>query len=202
MDQINWRFSDRFGSHWIKVKFYKEKPTLEEAQKLKRVRFCEATREAIKYPVLLDKNSISCPGAQYAFGWNSNYKNELLGNCQDKRQTQVRILKSMFSKTPYFKRPFKYIGLNTEGEPDLIMSYMSPEQIMNLIKIYNNLSGENLDVSLSSMMPVCSGIAVKTYLKGEVSLSFGCDDSRKFSDMRRDSLVIGISKNLFKVFVD
>jgi len=79
---------------------------------------------------------------------------------------------------------------------------MPPEGIMNLIKMYNDIYGKNLDVSLCSMMPICGGIAVKTYLKGEISLSFGCDDSRTFSDIRRDNLVIGIPKNLFKAFID
>ncbi len=202
MRDISWSFSDKFRSHWIKVKFYKEKPDSKEFKRLENVRFCEATKEAIIHPILLDRESIACPGAQYAFGWNSRYKNELLQRCHDKRQTQKNVLKSIFLKIPYFRKPFKYIGLNTIGEPDLLISYMPPEEIMNLIKIYHNRQGGNLDVSLCTMMSICGGIAVRTYLEEKISLSFGCDDSRKFADMRRENLAIGIPKNLFNVFVD
>ena len=196
------KLSDKFGTQWIKVKFYKEKPNLKYIKRLDDVRFCEATKEALIHPIILDKKSISCPGAQYAFGWQTNYKDELLPSCQNKWQAQKDILKSMLSRMPYFKRPFRYIGLNTDGEPDLIMSYMTPKGIMNLLKVYHNRCGENLDVSLCSTMSICGGIAVRTHLEEKINLSFGCDDSRKFADIRRDNLAIGIPKNLFKLFVD
>ena len=196
------RFSDKFRSQWIKVKFYKEKPNLKEAKRLEGVRFCEATKEAIIYPVLLDRESISCLGAQYAFGWRTDYKDELLESCYDKWQTPKDTLKSMLSRMPYFKEPPKYIGLNTEGESDLVMSYMTPKEVMNLLKMYHCRQGENLDVSLCTMMSICGGVAVKTYLEEKISLSFGCDDSRNFADIRRDNLAVGIPKRLFKVFVD
>jgi len=202
MDRINWKFSEKFSSHWIKVKFYKEKPDLKEVEKLKSVRFCEATKEAIIHPILLDKESISCPGAQSAFGWRPKYKNELLDSCYDKRKTQKSILKSMFSRIPYFKKPFRYIGLNTEGAPDIIMSYIAPGEVMNLIKMYHNRQGGNLDVSLCTMMSICGGVAVRTYLEERISLSFGCDDSRKYADMRRENLAIGVPRKLFNIFVD
>ena len=82
------------------------------------------------------------------------------------------------------------------------MSYMPPEEVMNLIKIYQNHQGENLDVSLSTVMSICSGIAVRTYLEDKVSFSFGCDDSRKYADMKRENLAVGIPRKLFNVFVD
>ena len=201
MDDLQWKFSEKFRSHWITVKFYKEKPDLKEAQKPKNIRFCEATKEAMFGPVLLDKKSISCPGAQYAFGWKSNDKNSFPGDCYDKRQAKNNIIKSIIAQTPYLKKPFEYIGLNTDDTPDLVMSYMPPEGIMNLMKIYQNDKGETLDVSLSTMMSICSGVAVRTFLDNKISLSFGCDDSRKYADLRRENMAVGIPKALFDVFI-
>jgi len=68
--------------------------------------------------------------------------------------------------------------------------------------MYHYRQGENLDVSLCTMMSICGGIAVRTYLEEKISLSFGCDDSRNFADIRRDNLAIGIPKRLFKAFID
>ncbi|MBN3038243.1 MAG: DUF169 domain-containing protein [Candidatus Omnitrophica bacterium] len=200
MERIYRRLSGKFGSHWIKVRFYKNKPNINGAKRLKNARFCEATREAILHPVLLDRESISCPGAQYAFGWSTRYKNGLLQNCYDKRQTKKNTLESMLSQAHHFKKPFKYIGLNMQDQPDLIMSYMPPAEIMNLLKMYHNSQGVNLDVSLCAMMPICGGIAVRTYLDEKIGISFGCDDSRKYADMRREELVVSIPKKLFNMF--
>ena len=203
MDNIRQKFSNKFRNHWIEVKFYKKEPKLKYARKLKDVKFCEATKEAILGPVLLDKESINCKGAQYVFGWQVERKdkNYLIDTCQVKRQAEKDILLSMLSHIPRFKEPFKYIGLNTEGKPDLIMSYLMPKDVMNLLKIYNNNRNKNLDVSLPSMMPICGGIAVETYRKKKMSLSFGCDDSRKYAHIGKARLAVGIPKNLFKVFV-
>lgn len=202
LDYIHWSFSERFGGNWVKVKFYRKTPDLKESKKLRDVRFCEAIKEAIISPVLLNKESITCLGASYAFGWDSDYRNKLLNHCQEKRQIERDILlKSLFSRAPHFRKPFQYIGLNSEGEPDLVMAYMLPEQVMNLIKIYNNNYGENLDFSLNCMMPICGGIAVRTYSMEEISFSFGCDDSRKYSSMSRERLAVGIPKRLFHLFI-
>ena len=202
MDNVNQYFSDKFGSHWIKVKFYKEKPKDNGVKRLKNVRFCEATKEAILHPILLDKEDITCPGAQHVFGWNPLYKNGLLQSCCDKRDMQENVLEPMFSRVPSLKNPFNYIGLNTEGIPDLVMAYIPPQEIMELVKIYCNKEGSNLDVSLCTMMAVCGGVVVRAYLEEKISLSFGCDDSRKLADMRREKLAVGIPKKFFNVFID
>lgn len=209
---MNWRFSEKFRSQWIKVKFYEKTPEfLEEkdilpsesrVEKLKNVRFCEATKEALTRPIILDKESISCPGARYCFGWGSDVKKAFLDTCQDKRKIRTKIIKSMLSEIPYLKKPFEYIGLNTNDDPDLLVSYMAPEEIMRLIKIYHNRKGQGLGVFLHSMMSICGGIAVRSFLENNLTISFGCDDSRYYADMRRENLVVGIPKGLFGLFLE
>jgi len=201
MDRINWKFADRFRSHWVKVKFYQKKPKVEEAKKSKDVRFCKAVKEAITHPILLDKNSISCLGAQYAFGWNPDRK-KLLETCKNKTQASMTNLKSTLSHVPRFKKPFKYIGLNTEDIPDLLISYTSPQEIMNLTRLYQKHTGKNLDISLSNMMSICGGVAVRSYLEEKITLSFGCIDSRNLAGLERHTVAVGIPRNLFNIFVN
>jgi len=200
MHNINWKFTDKFRSHWVKVKFYREKPQ-EEAKKPKNVRFCEAVKKAITQPILLDKNSISCLGAQHAFGWDANRK-KLLETCQNKTQASMANLKSTFSQIPRFKKPFKYIGLNTKDIPDILISYTSPQEIMNLTGLYQKYTGKNLDISLSNMMSICGGVAVRSYLEEKITLSFGCVDARNFAGLERYTVAVGIPRNLFHIFVD
>ncbi len=200
MNNINWKFTDKFRSHWVKVRFYREKPK-DNVKKTKNMRFCEAVKKAVTAPVLLSKDNVSCMGAQYAFGWNMDTK-KLLRHCRDKTQTAMAGLKSIFSQSPRLKQTFKYIGLNTEGAPDVLISYTSPQEVMYLINSYQKYTGKNPDVSLSSMMPVCGGIAAGSYLDGKFTVSFGCEDSRNFASLGRSSVAVGIPRNLYSVFVD
>jgi len=198
---MNRRFSEKFGSQWVKVKFYEKEAHFDGATQPKNVRFCEAVRLAITQPVILSKESLSCESAKYVFGWREKFDNQLLDSCQDKCKVSNKILKSLLSNILRFKKPFSHIGLNTDGEPDLVMSCVAPEEMMKIIKVYNNHSGKNVEVFLSSMMGLCGNIAVRTYLEQKINISFGCLDSRKFADMRRNSLAVGIPRKLFKVFV-
>ena len=202
MNIVGNKFSQKFGSHWVAVKFYKEEPVVKGAKRLENVSFCEAIKKATLNPIILDKKSIVCEGAQQAFGWNSKYRYEFLKKCEDKSKASKKVLKSMFSQVVRLNNFFKYIGLNTDSKPDLVISYLPPEGVMKVIKKYNYHQGDGLDISLVSMMSVCSGVAVKTYLDGSINVSFGCDDSRKYAEIGRDRLAVGIPRQLFNVFLD
>jgi len=199
MDGIQLKFSNKFRSQWIKVKFYKKEPNLKNIKRLENVRFCQATKEAICQPVLLNQESIICPGAGYAFGWKN--KKDLIKWCLDKNHQQQDVLQALIPYIPYFKEPVKYIGLNTEGEPDLVLSYVQPECAMELVRLFYNHLMKNVDISLGSMMPICSGIAVKTYLEERLTFSFGCEDFRKYARIGRDRLAVGIPKKDLNEFL-
>jgi uncharacterized protein (DUF169 family) len=200
MDRINWKFSKKFGKHWVKVKFYKEKPSLKEGKRVEGMRFCEAIRKAITYPILLDNDSISCAGARYALGWKSDSESEMLKACADKNLANTEKLKSMFEAIPRLQEPFEYIGLNTEGDPDMVVSFASPGEVYKMVRVYNYYYAGDLDLTLSSMMPICGGVVVRSYRENKFSLSFGCEDSRKFAGLGRDTLVVGVPRGLFEVF--
>jgi len=197
MEDINWRFTNKLRSHWIKVKFYHENPTLPGIKITKNIRFCEATKRALLEPVLLNRESLSCLGAQYAFGWKRNQNNDLWEHCNSKRITQSTPNKTRLLRNPCIKESVQYIGLNTEGIPDVLLSYLPPEEFMELLRIYHAQRGQNLEVCLSPMMSICGGIAVRAYLNNDISISFGCNDSRKYADIARTNLAVGIPKKLF-----
>jgi len=79
---------------------------------------------------------------------------------------------------------------------------MPPRKVMDLIKIYHRRQGGNLDISLCTMMSICAGVAVRTYLDEKISISFGCDDSRKYAKIGRENLAVGVPRKLFNIFVD
>jgi len=198
---VRWKLADRFRSHWVKVKFYKEEPKDKLAKRVSGMRFCEAVVRAVITPIILDKEDIACPGANYVFGSKGSDRMEIIRNWQEKRKVSQHIAESILAKIPVLKGPFRYIGLNTDGEPDLAISYLPPEEVMHILKVYHEKRGKNLDVSLSSVMSICGSVAVKTFETGEINISFGCEDSRKYADIGRNRLAIGIPSQLFEIFI-
>lgn len=196
------KFTEKISSQWIKVKFYEKDPCLDKVAYPKSVRFCEAVKMAILEPVVLSKENVSCDSAKYIFGWKDTFDANLLDNCQDKCKISDKYLKSLLSSVPRFNKPFSYIGLNTNGEPDLLISCVLPQDMMKIIKIYNGHSGKNVDISLNSMMGLCGNVAAKAFLQEKLALSFGCLDSRKFAEIGRDRLVVGVPRKLFKMFIN
>jgi len=195
------QFEDKFGGVWTTVKFYKEMPDSFDYRIMEGVRFCEAIVKARLLPVILKGSGISCAGAKYTFGWNHRVGKEIIKACCKKRDISFDIAKSILLATPQLKIPPLAIGLNTDDKPDLLISYPQPEQLMNLLKVFQQYKGENLTVSLSSIMGVCGNVAVKTYLEGRISISFGCDDSREYGHISRDRLAVGIPYSELSIFV-
>ena len=101
---IRRRFSNRFRTQWIKIKFYTENPDLKDAKRIENVRFCVAIKQAILNPMILDRESINCPGALYAFGWQD--KSQLLEHCREKTKLSEGIPQSMLHLVPRFENPF------------------------------------------------------------------------------------------------
>ncbi|MCK5393179.1 MAG: DUF169 domain-containing protein, partial [Candidatus Omnitrophica bacterium] len=135
-----------------------------------------------------------------AFGWNDS-SDKFLERCRDKNSIPMNTLESILSQAHFFKKQVEYIGLNTMGKPDLVLSYISPEQAMAIVKIYQANTGKTLDVSLGGMMSICGSVAVKTHLSKDITFSFGCEDSRKSAGLGRDIMAVGIPERLFEMFV-
>lgn len=198
---MNMRFLDKFHSHWIKVKFYEEKPNSIGAKKLSGVRFCEAVDRALIGPIILDEECISCPGANYVFNWGNPNRKEIIDFWQDTVKISEDIAGTILDSVPRLKKSYEYIGLNTNDEPDLLLAYLTPEESMDLLKIYHNYTGEILNFSLSSIMTICGNIVVDTFMKEKINISFGCDKARKYGKIAREKLAVGIPRKLFDIFI-
>ena len=201
MDKTTRQFEGKFSGVWTKVKFYRKMPDNYNYRIVEGVRFCEAIVKARLSPVILKSSDISCAGAKYAFGWDHQVAKEIIRTCSEKRHISFDTAESILLATPQLKVPPAAIGLNTDDKPDLLISYPQPEQFINLLKVFQQYKGENLTVSLSSIIGVCGNVAVKVYLEGKISISFGCDDSREYGRISRDRLALGIPYSEVRIFV-
>ncbi len=197
---MNRKFSNKFHSHWVKVKFYNEIPDSNNYKKPTGIRFCQAVNQAILHPVILTKEGISCPGARYVFGLEDNTE-DIIKFWQGKRGVSKKIAQTILKKVAKLKEPFNCIGLNSDDEPDLLVSYLTPEDAMDVLAIYHNYNGEILNFDISSVMTICGNIAVKTFLDHKLNISFGCDEARNHGNIGRERLAIGIPRGLCDIFI-
>jgi uncharacterized protein (DUF169 family) len=183
------------GEAWTGVNFYFTGAALPDVNEATGLRFCEAVSKARSEHLLLRPGAVSCPGANYVFGWDrgENLRNKIVAELVRRRRMKPQMVERLISQVPVFARPPAAIGLNTNDVPDLIISYCQPPTVMKFLKLWQaEFEGDNLVCDLSSILSVCGNVSIGSYLSKNVSLSFACDDAREFAGISRDRLVIGI----------
>jgi uncharacterized protein (DUF169 family) len=198
---MNKQLSSKFKGQWIGIKFYEVPPKLSHVERLDNVRFCEATRIAAYRPVILDKKSISCPGARYIFGWDRDMSLNLINHCSDKQDMESYSFTQLISQLPRMKQPLSTIGLNTDKNPDVFLSYLLPQEVMKLIRISTAHHGKCLDVLLCSLMSICGCTTLGSYLNEKMTVSFGCEDARSYAQIGKDRVAVGIPGRLIHKFL-
>ncbi len=194
MDTIQW-LEKTIGGRWTGVTFHHDgipagnmppSPT----------RFCAALWNGSPGPVVLTRDCIACTGAKRSFGW-ATYSDETMASEMAQR-TGIRadIALCAIRETPRFDAPIQAVTVNADGSPDVLLSCMQPEAAMRFVAHYRRALGRTPHVPLASVMAVCGNLVVRSYLTGELSLSFGCPDSRAEAAIGRDRLIVGIPYEL------
>jgi len=181
-------FGNAFGWPWVAVKFHKETPETKPTD----MRFCEALKEALSYPVVLTAASVGCPGAMRSFGWSSGSDEELAEALAKKQGLPVATAKKMIDGVPRLDAGVVAVEVGTRDTPDVLLSYAQAPTVMKIGRAVEKGSGEPLRPVLSSVMSACGNAAVRSHVTGEVAISFGCDQSREAGDIGRDRLIVGV----------
>jgi uncharacterized protein (DUF169 family) len=194
---VVYAFQRLFGSRWTGVKFYfDELPTVTE-HSVKDIRFCEAIKKSLVHPVLLRPEDLNCHGARYVFGWDETAKGEMAKKFHTQEGFSESKAKELVRNLPKLHGSLKGIGLNLKNSPpDLLLSYLQPGQVMTLLRSYHVHFGKDLTVGLSSVVSVCGHVAVEAFIKQQITLSFGCRDSREYGGITRDRVAIGVPVEL------
>ena len=200
MEKIE-EFELKFQGRWDRIKFYKELPTKYNPGMDKKYRFCEAISNSIITPFIVVPANLNCISAKYIFGWDNSLKKEIVNKVIEKNKISFEFMEDISSKTPKLNGEIKAIGLNTDDYPDVLICYAQPELVMNLLKSYQKNTGKILKVQLSNMFAICGNVANRSYLNNEITLSFGCNDSRKYGSISRDRLAVGVPMEKLDLFL-
>ncbi len=186
----------------------------------KAIRFCEAVGVISKSldpldvgrtpphqeTIALTGECISCPAARRAFGFacdgfaaGSKCLQELM-ECG--RFSSPAVAMSAFSKVPSLEKPPSHIILTTnDPHADVYLMFMKPEDFMLMVQAYQGLEGNELTANLSSVMPICGNCTVRPICTGEICLSFGCGDSRRYGKLHGDQIAVGITPGVLEKLV-
>lgn len=188
MRELISEFGNAFGWPWVPVKFCSEPPEGDPQE----LRFCEAIREAARSPVILTAASVSCPGAKRSFGWAQGLDEGLAEELARNQSVPLATAKKMIKGVPRLNSGVVAVEVGTKDTPDVLVSYAQTPTAMKIARAFEKTSGESLRPTLSSVLSACGNVAVRSFLTGEVAVSFGCDTSREAGAIGRDRLIVGV----------
>jgi uncharacterized protein (DUF169 family) len=201
MDLVQ-RLQNRFGNRWVKIKFYRETPSDSESDVFQGERFCEAVTESYLRPLMICSENILCPAGQYVFGWNGDIRPEIVKTIHKELGFPMEQAEAIVNGLPRLRPGYGSIGLNRNGEPDVLVSYCQPEQVMEIVKTYQQKTAEEPAVRLSAVASICANTALAAFLEKGLHLSFGCPDARRYGKIGRDQLAVGVSRELARVLTE
>ena len=193
-------FERRVGGRWTGVTFHKQMPS-DVRLPDKPMPFCKAISISSTGAFTLTKSHLNCPGAQRSFGWHLNGDATLAEKIANQNGLDAESSKRLIKQTPRFvDEEIVAVTVGTYDTPDIIVSYLQPENAMRFVRQWQNVYHENLDLSISSIMSVCGNVAVGAYRSGKVCCSLGCPESRSHGSIGRDRLILGVPTTLLKDF--
>lgn len=181
--------TDRFGGRWVPVRFLGAPPVGSLAGE---IRFCEAIREAACSCVVLTAETAMCPGAKRSFGWAGGMDEGLAESMARRQGMPLAVARELIRATPRLDDGIQAVEIGGKGQPDLVLSYATPLSAIKVVRAVEVETGGVLAQRLSSALSVCGSVAARCAKTGEVSVSFGCAESREAAGLGRDALAVGI----------
>lgn len=159
------------GTHWIGVKFHKNKP---RGLKLSApASFCAAAAGSVAEPALLKVSAIPCAGARYAFN-APGAKAPPLAAFIPARFNKVMDPAAPVSGAPRLPYAPEYVSFNLAGPADLYLSFMLNESANELAQAWAAITGKKLDCKFTGVMSFCSEGAAGALNGKKPSVSLGC----------------------------
>jgi len=103
--------------------------------------------------------------------------------------------KRVIRTTPRLHQPARFIIIGHIEKPDVLVSFLSPEAAMRLLRRWQQHFGCRLKTDLSASTAVCAAIA-QAYIHDELVFSLGCPDSRDYGGITAHQLIAALPASL------
>ncbi|OGR41258.1 MAG: hypothetical protein A2X35_07645 [Elusimicrobia bacterium GWA2_61_42] len=184
------------GTHWIGVKFHKNKP---RGLKLSApAAFCAAAAGAVTETALLKVSAIPCAGARYAFN-APGAKAPPLAAFIPARFNKVMDPAAPVSGAPRLPYAPEYVSFNLSGPADLYLSFMLNESANELAQAWAAVTGKNMDCRFTGVMSFCSEGAAAALNGKRPAVSLGCAKAIRSAGLQGQVCVCLTEGNAVKV---
>jgi len=183
----------------VGVKFHFLEDVAKDSKRPKEpLRFCQAVGRVLQTSgsIFLTKDDISCPAARVVLGFEKN--DRIIADCAEKLieagkfTNKISALQALMD-VPRIRGITHSVQLSvSDVQPDVHIFYLRPVELMQLVQAYQRVFVQPFIMNVTSITPVCGNCCVRPYVTNEICVSFGCDDSREFSGVSDDKLVLGI----------
>ncbi|MBQ6444469.1 MAG: DUF169 domain-containing protein [Methanosphaera sp.] len=120
-------------------------------------------------------NEMNCPNGALALGFTDK---------------QV----DAFPQIPPIKQALGYAPLkDATFEPDVIIIYATPVQALKIAKLYKATFKKRFEANFNGTASLCADAVSSPYVSGQSNMTLGCTGSRKFSDIKDEEMVIGLT---------
>ncbi len=160
-------------------------------------RLCEAVSRSFCETIVLPVEHIRCLGARRSLGLTHD-DDELALRISTEAGIALDVAHKAIQEVPRLVRPAVAVTLGKQDCPNVVIGYVPPGVVMNLIRRWQETYGAGPSLKLSSFMALCGNVAVAAHTSRQPCLSFGCPDSRRYGGIEEDMLVAGIPSCLIR----
>jgi len=172
-----------------------------------KLRFCEAVNHSFNIPLLINNQNMGCMGAERNLGFRKD--DEYLGlHISKNTGISLGLIREMLTETSVIKDPINNLALGITEEiekiykPDFFIVYTSPLKSMQLIHHLAKTFGIKPLIASYSLLSICGNVFARGYNSGNVCISFGCPESRKYGGVDMDEVIIGIPGEMAKRLIE
>lgn len=161
----------------------------------KQMKFCEAVNHSFDIPLRIINTNLGCPGARRCLGFDNN-ENKLTKTISENNNIPLQFIDRALHNIPRSHNINHIIlgmteFMEQEKKPDLFIVYVKPHIIT---KILHALAKQSVIPSLPpySLLSVCGNVFSNCHQNKNVSMSFGCPESRRHGGINKEEVVVGI----------
>ena len=166
---------------------------------LRKMKFCEAVNYSFNVPLQISNQNLICPGARRCLGYDTDDQQLAALIAQNNTIPQNFVEEALLDIPKLNGIRYVNVGMTDymeKGvEPDLFIVYLKPATITTLMHALAKM-GNKLSIKPYSLLSVCGNVFSNCYINGEVTLSFGCPESRKFGGVNSNEVVLGLPYNV------
>jgi len=216
MDTIDYKTFDKpaaiinelkefFGPKCSGIKINGEPNTFFNEPK-KPMKFCEAVNYSFNVPIIMKENILDCPGARRSLGFDRD--SDKLAKTISKNAHMPRdYIRELLNDVPVINTTIKNIlmGITADmGEntiPDVYIIYTRPDKIMKFIHTLTRMKIKP-KIPPYNLNSICGSVFSRAYQNREITISFGCPDSRKYGGVKNDEVILCLPNEYAEYFIN